>query len=44
MARTHLTFGALAGLHTVATLDHIGLQAYRARSAVKFEEQPTGIA
>lgn len=31
---THLAFRALSSLHTVATLDYIGLQAYRTRSPV----------
>lgn len=41
---THLAFGALSGLHAVATLDHIGLQAYRTRPAVKLEEQAASVA
>lgn len=41
---THLALGALAGLHTVATLDYIGLEAYRTRAPVQLEEQPAGIA
>lgn len=41
---THLAFGALSGLHAVATLDYIGLQAYRTGSAMQFEEQAAGVA
>lgn len=44
-AATHLALGTLtSGLDTVATLDHIGLQAYRTRSAMEFEKETTGIA
>lgn len=41
---THLAFRALSGLHTVATFDYIGLQAYRTRAAVQLEEQAAGVA
>lgn len=43
-SRTHLAFRALTGLHTVATFDHIGFQAYRTRPPVQLEEQTAGIA
>jgi hypothetical protein len=31
-------------LYAIATLDHVGLEAYRTWSAVEFEEEPAGIA
>lgn len=41
---THLAFRALPSLHAIATLDHIGLQAYRTSPPVQLEEQAAGIA
>lgn len=41
---THLSFRALSSLHTIATLDHIGLQAYRSRSTVQLQKQAAGVA
>lgn len=36
--------GSAGALDPVATLDHIGFQAYRAWTAVQLEEEPAGIA
>lgn len=45
VVEAHLLLGALSrGLDAVPALDHIGLEAYRARTAVQLEEQAAGVA
>jgi hypothetical protein len=33
-----------SSFHSVAALDHIGLEAYRSRSSVELQEQAAGVA
>lgn len=41
---SYLFLGPLSSsLDSIATLDNVRFEAYRTRSAVEFEEQPTGI-
>lgn len=44
VAKTYLAFGTLAGLDAIATFNHIGLQAYRARPPVQLQKQSAGVA
>lgn len=39
-----LLLSMTGALDSIAALDDIGLQAYRARPTMKLEEQPTGVA